>query len=163
MSKVLVSGASGLVGRALARALTAQGHRVTALARGDGDVAEAATWERLPEVEHVFHLAGRSYVPDSWHDPAGFIHVNVAGTARALDYCRAVGAHFLFASVSLFGTPRRLPIREDDRVEPNNPYALSKLLAERVCAFHATTWTLPVTVVRLFNVFGAGQRGEFLI
>ena len=162
-ASVLVTGATGLVGTALARALRAAGHDVVAVGRGDGDVAEAATWQRLPAVEHVFHLAGRSYVPDSWTDPAGFIATNVGGTAQALDYCRRNGAHLVLASTSLFGTPTRLPVHEDDAVEPNNPYALSKFLAERACAFYAATFAMAVTVIRLVNIFGPGQRSEFLI
>src|SRR5262249_36256169 len=107
-SKILVTGADGFIGRALARALRDAGHDVTALGRRDGDVAEAATWEGLPKIEHVFHLAGRTFIPDSWTDPDRFIHANVAGTARALDYCRAAGAHLVFTSVSVFGSPKQL-------------------------------------------------------
>jgi GDP-4-dehydro-6-deoxy-D-mannose reductase len=161
--KVLVTGADGFIGRALVRALQDAGHDVTALGRRDGDVTAAATWAGLPAAAHVFHLAGRAYVPDSWADPAGFIHANVAGTTRALDYCRATGAHLVFTSVSLFGAPKRLPVREDDAIAPSNPYALSKCLAEQACAFYAATWNVPATVIRLFNVYGPGQREEYLI
>jgi GDP-4-dehydro-6-deoxy-D-mannose reductase len=163
MAKTVVTGAAGLLGRALAPALAAAGHEVIALTRADGDVTERATWARLPKVAHVFHLAGRSYVPGSWQDPAGFLHANVTGTAQALEYCRANGAHLVFASTSLFGMPQRLPIREDDVVEPNSPYALSKFLAEKTCAFYAASFHVPVTMARLVNIFGPGQRSEFLI
>jgi nucleoside-diphosphate-sugar epimerase len=163
MAKVLVTGAAGFLGRALVPTLALAGHEVLALRRSDGDVSEQATWARLPAVEHVFHLAARSYVPDSWRDPPGFLHTNVSGTARGLEYCRANGAHFVFISGYLYGRPTRLPIEEDDPQEPNNPYALSKFLAERICAFYATSMELPVTLVRPFNVYGFGQRTEFLI
>jgi nucleoside-diphosphate-sugar epimerase len=163
MAKVLVTGAAGFLGRALVPALARAGHDVITLRRSDGDVTEAAMWARMPAVNHVFHLAARSYVPASWRDPAGFLHTNVSGTARGLEYCRANGAHFVFVSGYLYGRPQRLPIQEDDAQEPNNPYALSKCLAERVCSFYATSMDLPVTVIRPFNVYGAGQRSEFLI
>ena len=163
MAKILVTGAAGFVGRALTRTLTDAGHVVTALTRADGDVSEASTWARLPPIEHVFHLAARSYVPDSFADPAGFVAANVGGTTRALEYCRRHGAHLVFASTSLFGIPQRLPVHEDDSIAPNSPYALSKFLAEQTCAFYAREWQVPVTVVRPFNVFGPGQRGKFLI
>jgi GDP-4-dehydro-6-deoxy-D-mannose reductase len=162
-TKVLVTGATGLVGAALAGALREADHDIIAIGRRDGDISDAATWGRLPAAEHVFHLAARSYMPDSWVDPAGFIKANVGGTAQALEYCRAHGAHLVLASTSLFGRPKRLPVREDDSVEPNNPYALSKFLAERACAFYAATFNVPVTVIRLVNIFGPGQRREFLI
>ena len=163
MAKVLVTGAAGFVGRTLVPALTVVGHDVIALRRSDGDVTEAATWARLPAVEHVFHLAGRSFVPESWRDPAGFLHANVSGTAQGLAYSRARGAHFVFVSGYLYGRPKRLPIQEDDPQEPNNPYALSKSLAEQICAFYATSMGLSATVIRPFNIYGPGQRPEFLI
>src|SRR2546426_4125403 len=163
MARILVTGADGFVGRALVRSLARDGHGVIALGRSAGDVAEATTWADLPPVDHVCHLAARSYVPDSWRDPAGFVHTNMLGTTRALDHCRAHGAHCVYVSGYLYGVPKRLPIREDDPLEPNNPYALSKYLAEQVCAFYAASFGLSVTILRPFNVFGAGQRGEFLI
>ena len=151
------------MGRTLVPALEQAGHDVIAARRCDGDVTEAATWVRLPAVEHVFHLAGRSFVPESWRDPAGFLHANVSGTAQGLAYSRACGAHFVFVSGYLYGSPKRLPIQEDDPQEPNNPYALSKSLAEQICAFYAMSMGMPVTVIRPFNIYGPGQRMEFLI
>jgi GDP-4-dehydro-6-deoxy-D-mannose reductase len=163
MAKVLVTGAAGFVGRTLVPALEQAGHDVIAVRHSDGDVTEPATWARTPAVEHVFHLAAKSFVPESWRDPAGFLHTNVSGTAQGLAYSRACGAHFVFVSGYLYGRPKRLPIQEDDPQEPNNPYALSKSLAEQICAFYATSMGLPVTVVRPFNIYGPGQRPEFLI
>jgi len=162
LATTLVTGAAGFIGAALTRALSRAGHDVIALGRSDGDVTEKATWARLPAVAHVFHLAARSYVPDSWRDPTAFFHTNVTGAIQALEYCRANGAHLVFASGYVYGPPTRLPIREDDPTAPNNPYALSKFLAEQICAFYAATGQ-PVTVVRPFNIFGPGQRRAFLI
>ena len=163
MTEILITGANGFIGRALVRRLTDAGRRVFAAGRESGDVSLSATWEKFPSVKHVFHLAGRSYVPDSWNDCAGFMQTNVMGTQNALDYCRRHGAKLTFVSAYLYGVPARLPISETDPVAPNNPYALSKDIAEQLCAFHANHAGQTVTIIRPFNVYGPGQKREFLI
>lgn len=163
MTKVLVTGAGGFMGKPLIKALLAAGVEVIPLGREQGDLVHATTWERIPKADVLIHLAGRSYVPDSWRDQIGFVQGNVVATGHALDYCRRHGARLIFVSAYVYGIPSRLPIREDDPVRPNNPYALSKRMAEELCAFYAEYREVPVTVLRVFNVYGPGQRAEFLI
>jgi nucleoside-diphosphate-sugar epimerase len=160
----VVTGAGGFIGRALVQRLRhVEGQTVAELQREDGDVTEAATWDRLPPAAVVYHLAGRSFVPDSWRDAAGFLTTNVVGTERALAYCQRHGAALVLASAYVYGVPERLPIREDDVARPNNPYALSKLMAEQAAEFATRYRGVRSSVLRLFNVFGPGQREEFLI
>ena len=163
MIDAIVTGASGFIGRALCRRLQADGVSLLGLNRSDGDVADSRTWDALPPAKVVMHLAGRSYVPDSWADSAGFLQSNVLGTENALTYCRRHGARMAYISAYVYGIPESLPIAESHPVKPNNPYALSKYLAEQLCGFAGTYQEVPVTVLRLFNVFGPGQRAEFLI
>lgn len=163
MHDVLVTGAAGFIGRALCKRLRAEGRSVAAVSRAQGDVADQALWDGLPPARAIVHLAARSYVPDSWQAPAAFVATNVAGTQRALDWCWRHGARMVSTSAYVYGIPERLPIRETDRVQPNNPYALSKHLAEQCAEFAARSRGLDVVVLRLFNVFGAGQREEFLL
>jgi nucleoside-diphosphate-sugar epimerase len=163
MSRVLVTGANGFIGKALVKALIAAGVDVVALAREHGDLEHEVAWEKAPKADVLVHLAGRSFVPDSWNDSAGFLQANVVATGRALEYCRKHAARLIFVSAYVYGIPRRLPIKEDDPVRPNNPYALSKHMAEELCRFYAEQRAVPVTVLRVFNVYGPGQRPEFLI
>ena len=163
MIDVLITGAGGFIGAALMARLRHEGRQVLAVGRVEGDITDPQFWQLLPPAREVMHLAGRSYVPDSWQDSPGFMHANVTGTELAIDYCRRHGAALVFASGYLYGFPARLPISETDPVRPNNPYALSKLLAEQLCEFAAVHYRVPVTVLRIFNVFGAGQREDFLI
>jgi GDP-4-dehydro-6-deoxy-D-mannose reductase len=163
MSLVIVTGASGFIGAVVVGSLRDAGYTVVPVSRDGRDVAEASFWTSLPLADHLVHLAGRSYVPDSWRSPANFYATNVVGVARAAEYCRRTRAHLLFVSSYVYGTPRYLPIDEDHPLAPGSPYALSKVLAEQVCAFHAEAEQLAATIVRPFNVFGPGQRTEFLI
>lgn len=163
MPDVIVTGAGGFIGRALCKRLWSDGCEVLALTRDDGDITDAALWAGLPPARAVVHLAGSSYVPDSWKAPAQFLEANVIGTQNALDWCKHHGARMVFASAYVYGIPNRLPIKEADSVQPNNPYALSKHMAERCCEFAARNFGVDATALRVFNVFGHGQRDEFLI
>jgi nucleoside-diphosphate-sugar epimerase len=162
---ILVTGATGFIGRALVHRLRESGREVLALGSSDGDIRQRSTFERFQgaSVTAVIHLAGRSFVPDSWADPAGFMETNVLGTTNALEFCRIKGAQLVYVSAYVYGVPQRLPIDEQAPAQPNNPYALSKHLAEQTCQFYAEHLSVPVTVLRPFNVYGPGQDARFLI
>ncbi|MGO9173602.1 MAG: NAD-dependent epimerase/dehydratase family protein [Rhodomicrobium sp.] len=164
MIDALVTGAHGFIGRALVQRLqTVERLNVLAAGRAEGDVASAKFWEGLEPAKTVFHLAGRTYVPDSWRTPAEFLQTNVIGTEQALAYCRRHNASLVLASAYVYGIPERLPIHEEDPVRPNNPYALSKLMAEELCEFASRVHNVRAAALRLFNVYGPGQRSDFLI
>jgi nucleoside-diphosphate-sugar epimerase len=114
-------------------------------------------------VETVYHLAARTSVYSSWTDPSAFYLINTAGTQKALEFCRVVGARLFYCSAYIYGTPRYLPIDEDHPVQPSSPYAHSKWLGEEICRFYFHHWQVPVTIVRPFNIFGPGQSPRFLI
>ncbi|PCK88722.1 glucose 4-epimerase [Rhizobium sophoriradicis] len=163
MVDAIVTGAGGFLGKRLAERLGRDGFNVLALDRKHGDISEEVMWQELPAARTLFHLAGRTFVPDSWTQGPSFMAANVLGTQHALNWCKRHKARLVFASAYVYGVPERLPIQESDPVRPNNPYALSKHLAEQLCEFAATHEQIPVVVLRLFNIYGAGQRPEFLI
>jgi len=165
MKNILVTGAGGFIGRRLVRILRSAGHSVLELGSADGDIAEPATLARFYEapVDFVFHLAGRTYVPDAWREPADFQRVNVIGTGNVLELCRKRKIPLTYVSGYLYGIPASLPVKETDRIEANNPYALSKFLAETLCNFYASHFEVPVTIIRPFNIYGIGQKAHFLI
>ena len=111
----------------------------------------------------VIHLAGRSYVPDSWINSGDFVETNVVGTQRALDYCRKSGASMVYANAYPYGIPEKLPINEYAPIKPNNPYSLSKCMGEQLCEFASDHNNVTTIVLRLFNVYGTNQRQDFLI
>lgn len=165
MTKILVTGASGFIGKALVQRLQSASYDVIQLSLKEGDIAEPRTLSKYANIKllRVFHLAGRAYVPDSWSSPQDFYKTNALGTANVLELCRRSRTPITFISAYLYGKPEKLPISENSPVRPNNPYALSKHLAECLCDFYHTSYGLPITVLRPFNAYGIGQNEKFLI
>lgn len=165
MSKIIVTGASGFIGRALVLKLNSHGWDVIPVTSSDGDIADRTTLEKFlsQDIAHVFHLAGKTFVPDSWANPQVFYQTNVLGTVSALEFCRVNCIPLTYVSAYVYGHPNTLPICEDSAVKPNNPYAMSKWLAEQTCEFYSNAYCLPVTTIRPFNAYGIGQAENFLI
>jgi nucleoside-diphosphate-sugar epimerase len=129
------------------------------------DVVQSDSWYNFDNIgiEHIVHLAGKTFVPDSWDNPEAFFNVNVIGTSNALSFCKRNECSLTYISAYIYGRQAQLPIREDATFVPNNPYAESKYIAEQVCEFYARVFGVNVNVLRLFNVYGPGQRSNFLI
>lgn len=160
--RVVVTGAGGFLGRRLIERLSEAGAMTIALSRASGF---ALLEQDLPlqDVDYVFHLAAETGVPSAWDDPVHFHLVNSHGTVRVLDQCRKAGVAMTYVGAYIYGEPQVLPISEQHPVQPNNPYAFSKWMGELSCRWYSSTYGLPVTAIRLFNVYGPGQSDRFLI
>jgi len=165
MSRILVTGAAGFLGRPLVMKLRSAGHQVTETDVPQGDITLEETLNPFLEkkIEHVFHLAGKTFVPESWQRPFGFYHVNVLGTVNVLEFCRKTGAGLTYVSSYLYGQPDYLPIDETHPVKAYNPYSHSKVEAENICRFFAEAYGLKILILRPFNAYGPGQSSRFII
>jgi nucleoside-diphosphate-sugar epimerase len=163
MSKILITGSNGFVGKQLCKALKLLNYEVIELPSSAGDIMDPKTWENIPSCNSVIHLAAKTFVPDSWKYPDLFLQTNTLGTERALEYCRKYGARMIFISSYLYGNPSSLPISENAAIYTPNPYALSKKTAEDFCRFYADAFQVNTIILRPFNLYGYGQSENFLI
>ncbi|MEI6456004.1 MAG: NAD(P)-dependent oxidoreductase [bacterium] len=165
MKKILVTGASGFLGHPLVTALRSAGYDVTAIDIPDGDITQESTLEPHLKsgISRVIHLAGKTFVPESWKHPFDYYRVNVMGTVNVLEFCRKSGAGMTYISSYLYGAPDYLPIDEKHPVKWYNPYSHTKVLAEQTCRFYMETFGLHVVILRPFNAYGPGQPAQFLI
>jgi len=163
MVDFIISGANGFIGRSLSRWLSLSGFTVHEMRGSDCRVEDENSWLKVPMGKSLIHLAGKSYVPDSWVNQADFLRTNVIGTQNAIDFCIRNKMKMIYVSAYLYGPPKYLPIPETHPINPNNPYAHSKHLAEQLCGFAHKYKGLDVAILRLFNVYGSGQRSDFLI
>jgi len=178
MTKVAVTGGAGFIGSNLTRRLLAEGHDVIViddLSTGlitnvDKDsttfhqvsIADTAELTKALEgCETIFHLAARGSVPRSIKNPTATHDINATGTLNVLEVARKNLAHVIYSSSSsVYGRNMQLPKDESMWLGPMTPYAASKLSAEGYMQAYASTYNVPITLLRFFNVFGPRQRPD---
>ena len=163
---VLLTGATGFIGKRLSPRLMREGFTVRPFSRSYGqEILNRDSFHPflLEPISAVIHLAGITYVPDSWAKSDAFYAINTLGTQHALEFCHMSGARMIYVSAYVYGVPAYLPIDESHPVAPNNPYAHSKWLGEELCRFYARHKGVDVVIFRPFNLFGPGQDDRFLI
>jgi nucleoside-diphosphate-sugar epimerase len=158
---ILVTGASGFIGRHLVDTLRGRGELVYTHCSRDGSIDTCPL--EFENVGHVFHLAAKTYVPDSWRSPRSFYLVNVLGTVNVLEFCRRHCASLTYVSSYVYGRPQKLPIGEDHPLAAFNPYSHTKILAEDTVRFYWSEFEVRTVIVRPFNIYGPGQAEHFLI
>jgi len=175
---VLLTGGAGYIGSHLVRALAAAGHRPIVLDSlvsghrsavgeaafvqanvGEGEAVEGAI--RDHGVEAVIHLAAFIEAGESVARPEKYFRNNTVAGMTLLEAMRRTGvAKLVFSSTAaVYGTPRRVPIEESDRLEPINPYGASKLCVEYMLRAYAAAYGLGAVSLRYFNVAGADPAG----
>lgn len=165
--KILVTGSDGFIGRNLVKRLIKERAKVIEL-NSSIDIRKWADIKKnikiTRDIDMVFHLAAVTFVPFSWENPRLTYETNILGTLNILELCRLCNVErLIFISSYLYGRPKYLPIDEKHPVDPTNPYAKSKLLAEELCKMYYKDYKIRIIILRPFNIFGEGQDTRFLI
>ncbi|MFO7626444.1 MAG: NAD-dependent epimerase/dehydratase family protein [Candidatus Fermentibacteraceae bacterium] len=113
----------------------------------------------------VYHLAAQAGVRKSWgSDFSQYTQDNITATQNLLEWAvhRGFVEHFVFASSSsVYGIPSEMPMREDVTIPvPHSPYGVTKLAAENLVRLYGSNHGLVWTALRLFSVYGPGQRPD---
>jgi nucleoside-diphosphate-sugar epimerase len=161
--RILVTGADGFIGKYLVSALLERGNDVFTHSLIDGDIFNKNVLERFEGIDHVFHLAAKTFVPESFEEPYEYFQTNVMGTVNILEYCRKQVCSITFMSTYVYGEPKYFPVDEKHPVIGMTPYHQSKILCESLCNFYSRQFNVKVVVLRPFNVFGKGQSAQFLL
>ena len=173
--QVLVTGGAGFIGSHLVDTLVSNndvrvlddlssGTREQVDDRAEfirGDVRDEATvQEAAAGVDIIYHQAGIVSVARSVEQPRTSHATNVAGTLAVLEAARTADARVVFASsAAIYGEPTALPIAETHPTEPQSPYGLEKLTADRYLRLYDKLYGLETVPLRYFNVYGPRQTG----
>lgn len=111
------------------------------------------------EAQYVFHFAGIGDIVPSIEQPIAYMQTNVQGTVRVLEASRHAGVKkFVYASSSSCYGLADTPTREDHKIEPLYPYALSKYMGEQAAFHWHQVYGLPVNAICIFNAYGTRVR-----
>ncbi len=172
---VLVTGGAGFIGSHVVKLFLKDGHNVTvldnlslgkkeAVDKGAklviGDISDSQKAKKaLQGIDAVIHMAGLIVVPDSVKDPIKYGTVNVLGTIKFMEVMRETGVKKMIFSSSacVYGTPKNLPITENEPIHPDNPYGASKAAIETYLQTYNAVYGFDSIVLRYFNPYGPGE------
>jgi UDP-glucose 4-epimerase len=177
---VLVTGGAGYIGSHAVLALLDAGWPVVVIDNlttgfewavpegavfAQGDIADQPLVERLiaeHDVQAIIHFAGSVVVPESVENPLKYYENNTVKSRALIESAVRGGVkHFIFSSTAAtYGIPDSVPVRENARTQPINPYGWSKLMTERMLADVAFAYPINFCALRYFNVAGADPQGR---
>src|SRR3989344_8586000 len=181
MANILVTGGAGFIGSHLVEALVQKNHTVRvmdSLIKGkkssiqylidqgkvefyEGDIRNKDNVdEAMANIDYVFHTAG-IHIEKSVKSPDDCISTNIRGSYNvfisALNH--NVKRVIFSSSSSVYGNPKKLPMREDERLYPAEPYGAAKLYCEQLLMYLQKKG-LKWNALRYFNVYGERQAAH---
>ena len=182
--KSLVTGGAGFIGSHVVEHLLEAGHEVVVVDNESSIDASTFHWNsrcvnykkditnqlEISEVfeshnfDYVFHLAALTRIVPAMNDPATTLRANYVGTLNILELSRQhnIRRVIFSSSSSIYGT-QEIPYSETAIPSCLNPYALSKLQGESLCAHYSEVFGLDTVCLRYFNVFGERmpEQGQY--
>jgi UDP-glucose 4-epimerase len=184
--RVLVTGAAGFIGSHLTRRLVAEGADVHVLTGEvssvypgrlldvrdgitlhEGNLTDRTAMEALAKAARpsvIFHLGAYTHVGKSWYRVDECVQTNVQGTVNLLLALEGTSYdRFIYTGTSEIYGGIDVPFREDAKVNPISPYAVSKYAGERFCQMYQQGLEWPIVLVRPFNAYGPAQSPDRII
>jgi UDP-glucose 4-epimerase len=175
---ILVTGAAGYIGSVTVDSLLTRGNAVVALddlSQGhraaldpavpfyQGDIGDESLVAAITKEQHIdacIHFAAFASVGDSVKHPMAYFENNVEKGMKLIRCLLNAGVRQIIfsSSCAIYGEQEEIPIGEDAKKWPTNPYGWSKLFFERILDSYAAAYDLKFVALRYFNVAGASEK-----
>lgn len=176
MTKVLVTGGSGFIGREIVKVLKEQGFEVNVIDMYDLGIEGVEFFRGSvlnPEIiskammgcDYVIHMAAILGVSKASYEPVECLDVNIQGTRNVLRCCviHKVKKILFPSSSEVYGEPKTIPVTEETGLQPKSEYGVSKSVGEEYIKAYHKQHGLNYTVVRYFNVYGDKQGHSWVM
>lgn len=175
MRSVIITGVNGFIGSHLAKYYLSKNHKVIGIGIEEtcninevnyfsADILTVGLDSILNEnnADLIIHCAGNASVPESVKKPLFDFSLNTTMVYRLMESCKKYPNLKIInlSSASVYGNPKQLPIKETDEELPISPYALNKMLAEKICNYYRRNFNVDVVNVRIFSAYGPGLKKQ---
>ena len=176
VTKSVITGGAGFIGSNLTNRLLDMGHKVIVLDNFVSgkrsnlshhnnknlkivniDISKSENLDKyFKKVDYVFHLAALAEIIPSFKNPKKYFVNNVIGTLNVLNAAKKTKIKKMIyaASSSCYGSPKKFPTSERDKIDLKNPYAVTKFIGEELVMRYALMFNMPNISFRFFNVYG---------
>ncbi len=189
---ILVTGVAGFIGFSLALKLLKQKHIVVGIDNLDDYYSVKLKKKRLIELkkyknfknkliniekstsfdslqkenfDHIFHFAAQAGVRHSAINPNKYIKTNILGTINLFKFAstKKIKSIFFASSSSVYGDSKNFPLKENDKLNPKNIYATSKVINEITAKSFSKNYSMKIFGLRFFTIFGEWGRPDMLL
>lgn len=187
--KILVTGSEGFIGSHLVEMLIKKKHKVRALVLYNsfnswgwldsltedtkkkievvlGDIRDKESVEEsIKGMDVVINLAALIGIPYSYNASKSYVDTNIIGLLNILNSARKKKLKQIIhiSTSEVYGSPKKIPIKENHNLNAQSPYAASKIAADQLALSFNKSFGLPVTIIRPFNTYGPRQSARAII
>lgn len=189
MKKIFITGACGFIGSHVVEQLVKNNYQVHAMTYYNsmntngwldfidknilseieiirGDIRDFNLLQKITKKKDVIlHLAALIGIPYSYNAPESYVDTNIKGTLNILNCAlnNNISQVVVTSTSEVYGTAKKIPIKEDHPLSAQSPYAASKIGADQLALSYYKSFNLPVTILRPFNCFGPRQSRRAIL
>jgi UDP-glucuronate 4-epimerase len=193
MKKILITGVAGFIGYSLAEKLLNKGFKVYGVDNFDNYYSIIYKKLRIRELkknkkfvfkkiditnniklnsylskinfDYIFHFAAQAGVRYSLINPHKYIQTNIVGFFNMMEIFKnkKIKRFFYASSSSVYGDSDKFPLKENEKINPKNIYGFSKKLNESIAEFYSKQYSMNLTGLRFFTVYGEWGRPDMFL